>query len=280
MLSHFVHHCQVLEMKVRHGLGKRESTQEIYPSPRWIVVDNKTFPSNEMVTILHIFAKNFHKQGTQKWSLPVRTVWYLNLTIPPRISPFTNTSLLILHQHPIPLISPQLFNSFILTSDSVPSLSNYGITGPLLELLQFRADPNIFGPFGASPLGFATSAKTVQLLLRFRAQAGLTGRNSPKRHTSKTTRHFFDDVFDVFKVFVNMFSNLCSTATGLLYDWDLGMKKETDSRKKLSEGEFQKLCPVQTVQTIRGTKIGSGELCQKARKARPEFFQVHDSIMM
>lgn len=161
--------------------------QEIYPSPCWIVLDNKTFPSNEIdgfYIILHIFSKNFHKQGTQKWSLPVMTVWYLNSTIPPRISPFTNTSLLILHQHPIPLISPQqLFNSFILTSDSFPSLSNYGITGPLLELLQFRADPNIFGPFGASPLGFATSAKTVQLLLRFRAQAGLTGRNSPKKLT-------------------------------------------------------------------------------------------------
>lgn len=80
--------------------------------------------------------------------------------------------------------------------------------------------------------------------------------------------------FDVFKVFVNVCFNLW-----LLYDWDLGMKKETDSRKKLSEGEFQKLCPIQTVQTIRGTEIGSGELCQKAWKARPEFFQVHDSMV-
>lgn len=53
--------------------------------------------------------------------------------------------------------------------------------------------------------------------------------------------------FDVFKVFVNVFLNLW-----LLYDWDLGMKKETDSRNKLSEGEFQKLCPVQTVQNYQG----------------------------
>lgn len=30
--------------------------QEIYPSPRWIVVDNKTFPSNEMVTYGHYIA--------------------------------------------------------------------------------------------------------------------------------------------------------------------------------------------------------------------------------
>ena len=53
------------------------------------------------------------------------TVWWLKLTSPPRISPFSNTSLLIL-RHPIPLILPQqLFNSLILTSDSLPSPSKF-----------------------------------------------------------------------------------------------------------------------------------------------------------
>eukprot|EP00434_Breviolum_minutum_P024252 symbB.v1.2.021415.t1/scaffold1848.1/size98926/4 len=79
---------------------------------------------------------------------------------------------------------PQMMNFDVLQHSRVLHLAATGARdeGPLLELLQFRADPNIFGPFGASPLGFATSAKTVQLLLRFRAQVNFAkklGRISP-----------------------------------------------------------------------------------------------------
>jgi len=79
---------------------------------------------------------------------------------------------------------PQMMNFDVLQHSRVLHLAATGARdeGPLLELLQFRANPNIFGPFGASPLGFATSAKTVQLLLRFRAQVNFAkklGRISP-----------------------------------------------------------------------------------------------------
>ena len=130
------------------------------------------------------------------------------------------------------------------------------------------------------PVGLCYLGQNRAAAIALPCSGGLNRQKLTKKtHIKKNATFVLMMFFDVFKVFVNVFLNLCSTATGLLYDWDLGMKKETDSRKKLSEGEFQKLCPVQTVQTIRGTTIGSGELCQKAWKARPEFFQLHDSMM-
>lgn len=69
-------------------------------------------------------------------------------------------------------------------------------------------------------------------VLRRALQAETHQKNTHKKKRDICLMMFFD----VLKVFVNMFFNLCSTANGLLYDWDLGMKKETDSRDKLSEG--------------------------------------------
>ena len=109
-------------MKVWHGLGQLESTPRDLPITSLNCSEQQ---KSHYFDIYCIFFKGLsHTRNAKVISFSHDSLMIkVNemLTSPPRISPFTNTSLLILHQHPIPLIPQQLFNSLILTSDSLPS---------------------------------------------------------------------------------------------------------------------------------------------------------------